>query len=415
MPYPSTSGIRVGDQQLQFNSGRGGGTGMPVSVEGPILSFLTIYHSSATVAAQADVITLAAGDERQGADIQLRLAKTVRVSGVVTGPDGPVANLGARLIPAEAVDTVSESGFETAVTATDGRGQFTFLAVPSGQYVLKLQRTPRPAAGMQMMTTMSGPNGQIVTMITNGPATGSATTEPVLWAQQALTVGDSEVTGLNIALRTGVHFSGRIVFDGAIAPPAADRLTSASVMAVPVDGSQMSVSPVRADSSGSFTTTQYMPGKYWVTVNGAFAPWTLRSVVSGGRDLLSQPLELGSTDINDLVVTYSDQVSGVSGTVRDGGKPAMDATVFAFPAEYQAWIANGMAPRQAKTAAPGKTGAFSVSDLPAGPYVLIAVPSDVAVDLQDPKWIAKLAVAGTRVSVSAGEKKQQDLTISRIR
>jgi len=412
MPFPSTSGMRVGDQQLQFTGGRGGGTGIPVAVEGPILSYLTIYHSSATVAAQADVITLAAGDERQSVDVQLKLAKTVRVSGIVTGPDGPAANLGARLIPAEAVDTVSESGFETAITATDGKGQFVFLGVPAGQYVMKMQRVPRtPTSGVIQMV-----NG-VVTQMAMGPPSGPAAPpiEPTLWVQQPLTVGETEIAGLGVGLRTGVRFSGRIVFDGASAPPAADRLTSASIVATPVDGAQMVVIPVRADASGQFTTAQYVPGKYWVSVNGAFAPWTLKSVVSGGRDVLLQPLELGSTDINDIVISYTDQVSELSGTVRDGGKPIVDATVFAFPAEYQVWIANSMPTRQAKTAAPGKTGAFTIRDLPPGAYILIAVPSDVAVDLQDPKWIAKLAVAGTRVSVNVGEKKQQDLTISRIR
>jgi hypothetical protein len=92
-----------------------------------------------------------------------------------------------------------------------------------------------------------------------------------------------------------------------------------------------------------------------------------------------------------------------------------DATVFVFPAEYQTWIANGMPSRQAKTVAPGKTGVFSIPDMPPGSYIAVALPSDVAADLQDPKWIARLAVAGTRVSINLGEIKQQDLPINRIR
>lgn len=417
MPFPATSGMRVGDQQLQFNGGRGGGSGIPVAAEGPILTYVTTYHASAAVASQANVITLAAGDERQGVDLQLRLVKTVRVSGTVSGPDGLVANLGVRLIPAEAVDTMSESGFETAIAATDGRGQFAFLAVPMGQYVLKMQRTPRPAAGPQSVVTVSSGNG-LVTMVSNGSAPATVSTEPTLWAQQPLTVGDADVAGLNIGLRTGVRLSGHIVFDGTSAPrPAADRLTSASVSVNPADGVPMNgmVTPARADTTGQFTTGQYLPGKYWVTVNGAFPQWTLRSVMSGGRDVLLQPLELGTTNINDVVVTYTDEISDLSGTVRDSGAPVADATVFAFPSEYQTWIANGMPPRQSRTAAPSKTGTFSIRDLPPGAYVLVAVPSDVAVDLQDPKWVAKLAVAGTRVSMISGEKKQLDLTISRIR
>jgi hypothetical protein len=408
MPFPSPGGIRIGDQQLQLNGGRGGGTSIPVLVDGPILTYQTIYHASATVAAQADVITLGAGDERQGVDVQLRLAKTVRISGTATGPDGPVANVGVRLVPAEAIDTASESGFETAITATDGKGQFTFLAVPAGQYVLKMQRMPRMQSGGVLRMV----NGVIEMMST--PAAGAdVTPEPTLWAQQSLTVSDAEIAGLAVGLRTGARVSGRIEFDGTTAArPAPDRLAALIVAATPMDGNQL---PGRADASGHFTMGQFIPGKYFLAVNSALPKWTLKSIMSAGRDALVQPLELGSTDISDVIITYTDQISGLSGTVRDNGGVVADATVFVFPAEYQTWIANGMPSRQAKTVAPGKTGVFSIPDMPPGSYIAVALPSDVAADLQDPKWIARLAVAGTRVSINLGEIKQQDLPINRIR
>jgi hypothetical protein len=415
MPFPSSTGFRTGDQQLQITGGRGGGTGLPATLDGPIQSYLTVYHASATVAAQATVITLAPGDERQGVDIQLRLVRTVRVSGTVTGPDGPVANMGVKLVPVEAAtDAISDNGFETAITSTDGKGQFTFLAVPTGQYVMKMQRTP-PAAGGRgggtIVTTTA--NGVVTQMVVGGPSPTS--TEPTLWAQQSLTVGDTDVLGVNIGLRTGARISGHVEFEGAAPKPTVDQLPLFGVYAQQFDSTQMLQAPARLDANFQFTAGQYLPGKYFIVVSGGVPQRTLKSVTVSGRDVLLQPFELGSTDLNDVVITYTDQVSDLSGTVRDGGQAVADATVFVFPAEYQTWIANGMQSRFSRTIAPGKTGAFSIRDIPAGAYLAVALPSNAAVDLQDPQWIAKLAVLGTRVTINLGEKKQQDLTVSRIR
>jgi hypothetical protein len=62
-----------------------------------------------------------------------------------------------------------------------------------------------------------------------------------------------------------------------------------------------------------------------------------------------------------------------------------------------------------------KSNGFTIRDLAPGDYVVLAVPSDLVVDLQDPKWLARLAPLGTRISIKTGEKKRQDLTVSRIR
>ena len=46
----------------------------------------------------ATVLKVASGQEQTGADLQLRLVRTVTVSGTVSGADGPVRNTGVRLI-----------------------------------------------------------------------------------------------------------------------------------------------------------------------------------------------------------------------------------------------------------------------------------------------------------------------------
>jgi hypothetical protein len=74
-----------------------------------------------------------------------------------------------------------------------------------------------------------------------------------------------------------------------------------------------------------------------------------------------------------------------------------------------------MSSRQSRIVGLSKSNGFAIRDLTPGDYVVLAVPADLAIDLQDPKWIERLAPIGTRISIKTGEKKRQDLTTSRIR
>ena len=96
-----------------------------------MLAYPTTYYPAATSAAQLTTITLGSGEERNGVDLHLRLVATHSVSGTVSA-EGPVANIGVRLLPANMDDLAMETGFEIAETATDAAGAFTFMGVPAG-------------------------------------------------------------------------------------------------------------------------------------------------------------------------------------------------------------------------------------------------------------------------------------------
>src|SRR6185295_11064344 len=92
---------------------------------------------------QATILSLKSGDDRNNVNLSLRLVPTSRVSGVVTGPNGPVGLVGVRLIPLPD-DYGFESGNETAWGSTDARGAFSFIGVPPGQYAVRVLRVPAP-------------------------------------------------------------------------------------------------------------------------------------------------------------------------------------------------------------------------------------------------------------------------------
>lgn len=393
---PFTGGVRLGDQQIQISGGRSGALKLAPGATGRFLSYQTAFFPSGSSLSQATAITLGSGEERASTDIQLRLVPTLRVTGSARTSFGPARFVNVRLVPADLGEFAGDNGFEAATTGADAEGQFTFLAVPSGQYLVKVQTIP---AVRDWDGTPIDP-------------------EPTLWASQPLTVSDSEPVGLSVLVRQGAGISGRFEFESTNTPrPTPDRVSTLSVTVLGNErgGVFPNITPARANADGQFVTPKYAPGRYTLIVNSPGQPWTIKSATVLGREMPLDGFDLGPDDVKDLVITFADQTTELAGGVRDDAGGMAGAAVCVFPSDYQTWIANGMWSRRARIVALSKSNGFVIRDLPSGDYVVLAVPADLAVDLQDPKWIARLAPLGTRISIKTGEKKRQDLTVSRIK
>jgi protocatechuate 3,4-dioxygenase beta subunit len=437
-PMPNMGGFRFGDFILQAGTmGRGGSTLLPgPSEDGRMLSYATAFYPGATTPAQATIVTLGSGEERRGIDLQLRLVSTVRVSGSVTGPDGPMRNTGITLVPqgSEEFSGVGPMDMIAATTATNAAGEFTFLGVTSGQYILRVQRVPRPlvsASSSMPMTTIEvvGPGGMMMGMSSSsGPPTAPPPplpTEPTLWATQAVAVGDRDVGGLKMHLQPGGRVSGVLKFEGAATPPAGLQLqrTSISIASLePRPGALLSTQ-VRVEADGRFNTVGFVPGRYTVSASippatpgpGAIpSSWTLKSATLGGRAVSDDGLEIGAEDISGLVITFTDQTTELTGSVTDGkGQPDRNAEIVVFPADSMGWKQGIVNARRLRTMRSSTTGQFTLSGLPPGEYFIVAVNSEAAGEWQDPKFLESLTRVATRVALTDGEKKTQSL-ISRV-
>ena len=98
-PETATLRTRIGDFMFDSSLGRRGDMAPPSS-DGKVSVFPSVFYPAAEVAAQASLVTLSPGETRNGIDLQLRLTPTVRVSGTISGPMGPLKNQGVRLLPA---------------------------------------------------------------------------------------------------------------------------------------------------------------------------------------------------------------------------------------------------------------------------------------------------------------------------
>jgi hypothetical protein len=379
-PIPDGIGIRLGDQLVRATSIKT----PTVTRDGRVTVYPTTYHPSATAAARATFIAVKPGDDVTGVDIRLERQTSVTVEGLLVGPDGPAPHVGVSLVM-DAATAVTQQVFKTADTVSDPSGRFTLIGVPAGQYRLEATRLARAATPQ--------------------------TPEPrVLSARQSLSVANEDVQGVTLTLVPGARVSGRVEFDGTSPRPAPDELKRVSVRLVPGGGD-----PTSVGADGNFRMPSYPPGQYFVSASCPGSTWALKAVLSGGRNLIDQPIDLGSTDVADVVIHFTDRAPELSGSVRLPPGDDADALVMLFPADYEPWRARGMAPARIRTARIDAAGAFRFTALLDGNYLVIAIPVGVVVNLEDAAQLARLAAGATPVAIPEGGRPTVSLPFSTIR
>jgi hypothetical protein len=339
----------------------------------------------------------------------------LRVSGNVIGVPGPSGTVAVRLITAGAEDHGRLA--DGAVTVTDANGAFTFIAVPAGNYTLRVVQTPRPPTPSGAVSTIQVGSGTMMSSFVGAEAP-SVPNEPTLWASMPMSVSEGDVTGLSVVLRPGIKITGRVEFDGTAERPTPDQLTRILVVIEPVDGQfdRTASPPGRIESSGQFNTYGVPAGKYFVRAVGAPPSWTLKGAFLGDRDLSDTPVLLDSSDVADVLITFTDRPSSLSGQVQLNQQSARDgAEVIVFPADSKAWLDTGMNPRRFRRVAVGANGAYDVTPLPAGMYYAAAIRESAPNDWMDPKFLETIAPSAAHIQIDYGEKAVQNLRLQEAR
>ncbi len=249
-----------------------------------------------------------------------------------------------------------------------------------------------------------------------GGSSGPPSLDPIVWATQPLTVGEANVNDLVVTAAPGGRISGRFEFIGA-QPPAPDRIKAITVTARAVPGTMAALVAVTTnggavDEGGAFRTPQLVPGKYLVTASGAGGSWALKSAIVGGRDAADVPVDVDTSGIADMVLTFTTQQSTLTGTVtvddatpRSGLPPVPTVVIFSTDQTY--WPRVGLASRRVRTTSVGGGLTYRTGGLPAGDYFVAASTSDV--DFSDPKVLSFLARTAARVTLAEGESRTQDV------
>jgi hypothetical protein len=327
-------------------------------------------------------VTLGPREERDGIDIQLRLAPAAKIEGIVTGPDGaPVPNVEITVLdPNPLPRGVIVSAYRNATSGKDGK--YSITGVTPGVY-------------------------PIFASTGYGPAP--------LWAAIDAVVSGRDVD-VPIALKPALTISGRMVFDGT-SPTPRDRVsilpTFWALRLGPGSGGLLlpAVAP-----DGAFTVT-VRGGNYRIrsTLGRPAEPiagWTLKSVVIGGVNVEDTVFSV-TQNLDGVVVTFTDRVTEISGTLQDAaGQPVPDYALLVFSADERFWMPQSRRTQQTR---PESNGRFLFRNLPPGEYFITALPDLDPSEWNDPAFLANVASQSpTRITLGEGEKKVQDLRIGRM-
>jgi hypothetical protein len=374
----------------------------------PATDYAPVYFPTTTIASDASRVTLDVGQERSGIDVQLQLVPMGRIAGTISGADQSV--LAGTTVTL--VDTQGLPGMNVKSARAGADGTFAFTGVAPGQYNLSARSAaavtvqPGKVDGQTIMvfgrgTRPGGPGGL------QGPGAGST---PLMWASADLVVAGREPTTVVLTLRTSLTVSGKLAFDGAGAPPT--DLTQVRILLSSVDANDKNAAAMGwSDAAGHFTLSGVTPGNYQVSVTGV-PNWHAGSVEVAGRDALDFLLDMTpARSVADAVITLTDRVSEISGTLQDSlGRPTSDYTLVVFADDERFWTAQS---RRILATTPASDGKFSFVNLPAGNYRLIAVDDIAEGQWLDPVFLRQISGAAISLKLADGERKTQDIRVSK--
>ena len=349
------------------------------------MALAPVLHPGVSDVSRAARVTLRAGEERGGIDVQLEAVPLATVSGTVAFPAG-WSRVALTLWRTEDT-TLPLNG---SVASTDDQGRFTFRNIPPGSY--------RVAARASQLA--------------GGGRGGSA--GDVQYGFADVTVNGEDIEGVALTLQPGLTIAGQVTFESSqAAPPALPatqlRIPSGPLLAAPSGGWPM---PSVTIDGTRFRIAGVVPGTYRFPVlpQGIRAPigsWWLKSIAVAGRELLDAPLSLQQS-VEDAVVTFSDRASEVAGSLRDAQGAAVSSLyVVALPVDRAAWFVNS---RRIAAVRPGRDGQWSIRNLPPGEYRVIAADLDQN-EWFDPAVLERLLPGATPLRVTGPEKYTIDVLI----
>jgi hypothetical protein len=309
-------------------------------------------------AREAQLIPLAAGQERNDLNFTLTVSRAARVSGRVLRPTGePLAGGSVSLMYSYPGSVVMTSGARSVRTEPDG--SFEFRDVPAAQYSLA--------------------------------TTGSSID---------LSVEGSDVKDLVLAQKVGSTVSGSVITDDGGEPP----FPSSGVRVMLVAGGDNVLPTVyynAVSTDWSFKLSN-LGGPFMFRIRGIPEDWTLAAVRLNDKDITDAPWDvpMRGQELSGLQIVVTQKIGKVSGTVADSqGAPTSAATVVIFSDEPELWIPGS---RFVRTTRPGADGTFSISGLPAGSYRAIARDFIEDGEWEDRKFLEEVRAGGVRFSLSEG-------------
>lgn len=330
---------------------------------------VTVFYPGTLTAAEAEPIQVGPAQEVSGVRLTIVRGRVASLRGVVRMSTGQVA--------AAVSVTLAQSPFvgdmKATTTARDGSYAFTNLS-----------------PGTYWLTARSGIRDPEV-------------------ADASVSMDGADVS-VPLTLRRGHALRGRIRFD----PDAqAESLRPATVQLRAFADAPRDIlvrTPV-AQAHGDWTFE--IPGLVGQRRLGVDLPdgWTVQSVLRAGTDITDSAIDFTGQDVNDVVITLTQRLTTVSGTVQDGDRQVRDATVLVFADDLQRWHPRSRFVRRAQL---NDAGQYVVRGLPAGAYRAVALDYLEEGQESNPGTLQRLRLSGATFTLEDGGAHRMPLPLSHV-
>ncbi|HZB47009.1 MAG TPA: carboxypeptidase-like regulatory domain-containing protein [Pyrinomonadaceae bacterium] len=382
---------------------------------------LTTYYPSTPRAADATVIKVEAGDERDDVDITVAERELRSIGGIVRGRRDrrPVAN--ARVTIARKSEggdgtdaaTVALFGEMTQTSVrTDAEGRWRLKDLPDGEYTL--HAAPPDEADENGAAMYENLDTGVATNANVSHARPRKKTKRYASGRRDVKVA-ADIDDLAIELSDGARIRGSITFEGG-KPPEYNTVFLAPGEQRP-GVHVMEAMPGAPVFNGAFQFEGLAPGKYYLQPRAhgpdedSYDEFYVKSINWNGRDLLREPLEVGEgASVEGVRVVYARGPARllVRVTTQADKEPARRALVLLAPASAQGWSVYGHN-LQCHT---DDEGTCEVAGAPGDYKVVALAPHLLASDTTDFEAEINLrAATAPRVTLRAAETKDIDIVL----
>jgi len=336
----------------------------------------TFYPGTVSPAA-AERVRLVSGATLTDIDFPLLGVSRVRLHGRFVNPKNSDLVSGSVVMSPESNKGLGLGTAQAALVRPDG--SFEFMNVPPGAY--RLRASARTERG------------------------------PALFASFLLEVQDRNIANAVMYLNPGAELFGQIEVSGGatLALPGLTNLWVSAPMADGSTGSGLTRSRVLENGSFSLATPE---GNRVVRLEGLPAPWSLEAVLYRGSNVIDVPFDLrAGQEREQISLVLTDRATRLVGVAQDdAGNPTADRAVVALPVNSSFWRPGS---RHIRLTYPDSSGRYEIVGLPAGAYLIAAVPGISDGDLYDAAIFQEIAAAGTEVLLEPGKTTTLDLILNR--
>ena len=330
--------------------------GRPVEAGQNQTGYPGTYYPGVTDVGQAQTLTVTLGQELSSIAFPLVPARLSRISGTVMSSDGrPLAGAMVMIRPRGGPGLAALRNMIGNPGGNQVRpdGTFQLTSIPPGDYVLDVQQRPRDMRNLQDLDALQ-----------------------LEFASMPISVS-GDIDNLTIVTTLGATVVGRVVFQGQSPPKQNLQVTATppSGMGSPI-GTLLNARALgggRVNQNGAFEL-RGIAGPQMIRVQGIPAGWALKSITLDGIDITDVPHDFRpGINVGGLVVTLTDRMSEINGSVRDvRGQPVLDYVLVVFAEDTKLW---GPQSRYVQTTRPNQNGTFSINGLPPGRYHAAIVPA----------------------------------------